>query len=446
MNVKTLLVIGGSTSEGGGGGGVIRHGRVRADDRHLADDDGPLLARICSLFWAPWGERDDVPRLERNFGSLQAGAFHGYRALSGLAGPSWEDRRIDVGDVETVAEMIDRGYDQFGLRVWLVPFADGHEGSGSEADILRITDDYCRVLKGREHKIILIEAVNEISDGIKIPFELAREVTRRFRDKLGVIACPSAPGTIEHAEELYGGLNCPGANVHIDRDTGGDGGRFEPVWKMFECREWIPQVRQHWSGEPIGPGASVNQEYDPLRLVMTYANTFITGGALYCLHPYAGIRGGGKWDQSDISGQPRSGPVHLDETPEWNAITAGMKAVEATLPGDLSGWERHNGHWGSNPLDFVLGQPHNGPFEDGRLHRCCAMVRGDKFYESVLRLKGTIEVGARSRMRVEVLDGLTMAELSTHDLEGGQSFSLTSRQPSGWNWDGDGLILRGVFT
>jgi hypothetical protein len=326
----------------------------------------------------------------------------------------------------------------------LVPFADGHDGAPG-FDLKSIANKYCEALLGKQHKLILIEPVNERSNGEKVSVQLARELTRIFIDRLGVLACPSAPGTIADAAALYGGLNTPIANVHIDRDTGGDGGRFEPVWKMFECREWIPQVRTHASGEPIGPGASVNQEYDPLRLVLTYANTGITGGALYCFHPYAGIRGGGAWDQSSISGQPRSGPEHLDETPEWDAITAGMSAVEAALPSDIASWDRHNGHWGSNPLDFVLGQPHNGPFEDGRLHRCCAMVRGDKFYESVLRLKGEIEVGARADMRVDVLDGRTMAVLDTHEKKRGERFTLKSRPPSGWNWDGDGLVLRGVF-
>lgn len=429
----------------GGGGGVTRRGVVRGEDRHLRDDDGPFCARICSLFWAPWGERDDVPRLERNFATLQRGGFHGYRALTGLAGQSWEDRRIDWRDVDTVVRMIDRGYDSFGLRCWLVPFADGHEGTGSADEIRSVAERYGDALQGRQHKLIGIEAVNEISKGRKIPFSLARELTRLFRDRLGVIAFPSAPGSIEHADELYDGLGVDEANVHIDRDTNGDGGRYEPVWKMYECRDWIPQVRRHLSGEPIGPQSSVNEERDPLRLVMAYANVFITGGGLYCLHPYAGIRGGGQWDQSDISGQPRSGPVHLDETPDWDRIVAGMQAAESVLPGDIASWERFNGHWSDNPLDFVLGQPHNGPFEDGRLHRCCAMVRGDRFYESVLRLKGSIEVGARSDMRVDVLDGLTMAVLDTHEKGRGERFTLTSRPPAGWNWDGDGLILRGRF-
>jgi hypothetical protein len=446
--MNPLLLYGGLvTEEGGGGGGVARKGRVRVDDCHLVDDDGPFLARICSLFWAPWGERDDVPRLQRNMATLQAAGFHGYRAFSGLAGESWADRRIEWDDVETVVKMIDRGYDSYGLRCWLTPFADGHEGTTQSEDAIRdVANRYCDALQGKQQKLILIEPCNEITNGHKLDYEFARELTRTFRDRLGVIAVPSTPGSEEDAEILYGGLDAPAANVHLDRSIEGDGGRFEPVWEMFECPHWIPQVKTYFSGEPIGPGSSVEDEFDPLRLVLTYANTGITGGALYCFHPYAGIRGGGAWDQSDISGQPRSGPEHLDQTPDWDVIVSGMAAVERTLPGDVASWEKHNGHWASSPLDFVLGAPHNGPFEDGRLFRCCAMVRGDSFYESVLRLNGTIEVGARSSMRVDVLDGKTMAVLDTHDVNGGQRFTLTSRPPAGWNWDGDGLVLRGTFT
>lgn len=419
---------------GGGGGGTKRRGRVRVDGRHLVDDDGPFNARICTLFYAPWAMRDDRPRLDRAFSTLQAAGYHGYRALNGVEGQSWADRMIDPKDVETVVKMIDYGYDQYGLRCWLVAFADGPLDAVERE---RVTDAYAEALKGREHKILVFEFVNEISKGRKIPFDEARKLTERLRSKLGVIVIPSAPGDDEHAEELYDGLGCPCANVHTKRDIEGDGGRFEPEWAVFELPQWVPQVDAYLNGEPIGPWSSVNAEFDPLRLALAYAGTAIEGGALYCFHPGPGIRGGGAHDIA------RGIPAYLDETPEWHRINAAFQAIERALPGDVASWTQHNGHWVSNPLDFVLGQPHNGPFEDGRLFRVCTAEKDGEFWSVVLRVNGQIHVGVRGAMRVDVYDPLTMAVLETHDKRNGEQFTLTSRPPIGWNWDGDGFILHG---
>lgn len=426
------------TGGGGGGGGGRRTGRVHVESSHLVDDQGPLLAQINTLFYAPWAEKNDVPRLDHEFTTLERAGSHGYRALNGLDGPSWADRKIDVRDVETMAKMVDRGFDRYGLRAWIVPFADGGvPGASTPNDRERITDEYADMLASREEKVIVFEFVNEISKGIKLPFDEVLSLCRRLRSRVGNIVIPSAPGSETHAQDLYGNHEAPAANIHLDRSISGDGGRFEPVWEMFESPHWVPGD-SFMSGEPIGPWSSVNEEFDPLRLVATYAGGAIEGGALYCFHSGPGIRGGGAWNPHI--------PAFLDQTPDWPTINAGFRAMERVLPGDVASWDRHNGHWASNPLDFVLGQPHNGPFEDGRLFRACTVVRGDRFWTDVLRIRGTFEVGARDAMLVEVMDFLTGNVLATHDLSHGERFSLSPRPASGWNWDGDAVLLRGRFT
>lgn len=421
-------------SGSGGGGGPTRRGIVRVDRQSLVDDDGPFLGRLCTLFYAPWAMRDDKPRLDRAFSTLASAGYHGYRALSGVLGESWADRSIDVRDVPTVVKMIDYGYDAYGLRCWLVPFADGPlDRNGRE----HLAKEYCAALKGKEHKVITIEPVNELPKGMKISIDEARSLTQLFRSKLGIIAVPSTPSSAADAEALYANLGAPCANVHTKRDITGDGGRFEPEWAVFELPQWVPQVDAYLNGEPIGPWSSLNEEFDPLRLALAYAGTLIEGGAAYCFHPAPGIRGGGAWDTA------RGIPAYLDETPDWHRINAAFQAIERALPADVASWTRHNGHWASNPLDFVLGQPHNGPFEDGRLFRVCTAEKGDEFWAVVLRVNGEFEVGAKWSMTVDVHDPLTMNVLASHQKLGGERFTLKSRPPSGWNWDGDGFLLHG---
>jgi hypothetical protein len=63
---------------------------------------------------------------------------------------------------------------------------------------------------------------------------------------------------------------------------------FNGTAKDIVCRTACPPVS---SNEPIGPGASVNVETEPLRLVMAAAFAYVAKLPMYVYHSDAGVFG-----------------------------------------------------------------------------------------------------------------------------------------------------------
>lgn len=392
--------------------------------------------------------KHDVPRLDRALASLRAGGFQAYRAFMGLAGDSWADRRIASDDVATVMAMADRGFDAYGQRAWVVLFADGDDGTPGEAARERIADAYGDQLQGREHKFLALEICNERANGDKLSVDETRRLTERLQARTRVPVIPSAAATPDDLQALYTSARL--ANIHHDRFTGSpDGGRWEPNWEPFEMPWAACSAQTHISGEPIGPQSSVNEDRDPLRLVMGFVVAHLVGAAGYFFHPGAGIRGGGAWDTTDISGSPRRLPEHLDDHPEWAPVIAGFAAARRYLPDGVNNWHRWNGHWSDNPIDFVRkdlpGTIANGPFDDGRLFKAITAVQGPQLLAAMLRLRADIPIAARQPMDLELIDPLTGRVEGGASLKVGDAFTVQQRPPSGWQWDGDGWVLRATL-
>lgn len=154
-----------------------RAGIVRVVNHGLQDEGGPFLGLGVSYFPALWRCRNDRVRLESDLRFLAAQGFNYYRLLSMVGWhPAWNGREIApvsftnrAGKLvaawpdywQQLRELIDLGYDRYGLRAQITVFADAQLMPRKQERVEHLRRLLTGVVSGREQKIILIEVANE---------------------------------------------------------------------------------------------------------------------------------------------------------------------------------------------------------------------------------------------------------------------------------------------
>lgn len=328
-------------------------GVVRVVDHSLHDDRGPFLGLGVSYFTAPWRYRHDRPRAESDLRFLSQQRFNNYRILSMVGWhPAWEGleiapvtftnrsgRRVEAWPDywQQLAGLIDRAYDQHGLRAQITIFADAQLMPGKSDRLEHLRRLLTEVVRGREHKLILLEVANEAwQNGFPEESGVAdlRAYTKYLADRTAV---PIAT-TSNHEEDfakLYADSAADIATWHFSRDLRADEG-WRPVYDCWDFgeRPGFPPVS---SNEPIGPGASVATETSGIRLVLAAAFAYAAKLPMYVFHSEAGV----------------TGKTRFEDTP---AITQ-FRQLKNILPADLPSWRRNDGKAAEAPFTvFANGQ------------------------------------------------------------------------------------------
>jgi len=335
-------------------------GTVRIEHGALIDDRGAFNALGASLFWALWGYKYDLARLEQNLVALEPGECD-YIRIFGQVGESeqdvaWGDRYIDP-DWPDYASVLQGTLDLcafHGMRVALCIFAS-IKRFRTEAACKQFIDKIVAAIQGREHLILHWEIANE-GYGTGSTRDQMRELCRYLRARVsGPVAITAAQDPVE-ACHLYAGEITNFATEHFDRDTSKADGPWRPIrqpwgWPGEYAAAWggaypgvpAPKLPPCSNNEPIGPYSSVAVEHDPLRLVTAAAVTYISGGPAYVYHCGPGIFGGGR-------GGARSGsPANFYDVPGLAETLRGYAVLRDLLPGGISGWSRSNSGWGNFP-------------------------------------------------------------------------------------------------
>lgn len=412
-----------------------RTGRVRLEGNSLADDQGKFNALGATLFWAAWGYQNDRPRLERTLEFLSRNGYHFFRALGVVGDPNgpdgWDGREIRWRDADyrqTIAGLTDLAYDRYGLRIEWTLIGDGQVSIPDSRDRYQLVDWFLAMSRGREHKILHFEIANEHwQNGFPgdAGVDELRALTRYMNDRTDVLVAASAPGhTDQEVQQVYQGGVADLATIHFDRDVSKTEGHWRPVRKPWE-HTYIAGVPVGSNNEPIGPGASVNSENDPVRLVSAVIVTHVSNIPIHVFHSRAGVRG--DVDLWDMPGADRFG--HL----------------AALIPGDLASWERQNAHWRDAPFRAFARDA------SGRLHpdtmwpdhgrgatgavRVYSGVRGNEFFTIAFGIQGRLTLEARRDLDLEVVDPMTGDVLERRfapanqpfDLQGAEAFVLRGR-------------------
>lgn len=410
---------------------------MRLAGNSLQDDTGTFNALGTTMMWAAWAYKFDRPKLERNLAAIAAAGFHYVRAL-GVVGDYeapdyWDGREIDWHwpDYDAViAGVTDLAYDVYGLRLEWTLIGDGQVNIPNEADRYALVDRFLAMSVGREQKIIHFEIANEAwQNGFEGDAGLAqlRALTRYMRDRTEILVAASAPWgeTCEDYERVYGGDVADIATIHFDRNISLADGPWRPVRQPWEL-EYCADVPVGSNNEPIGPGASVASENEPIRLVAAAITTYVSNLPFYVYHTNAGVRG----------------DTEIYDMPGFDAF----RHLPELVPGDLASWERKNAHWADAPFVVFAGDA------SGALHadtmwpdlvdptsgcvRAYGDVNGDEFFVHPIGILGRVTMEPRRAMRFEVFEPLTGARLSEQTRAAGERFELSGAEA---------LVIRGRY-
>jgi hypothetical protein len=411
-------------------------GMVTLDGHSLSDAKGRFNALGASLFWAAWGYKHDLPRLEANLAYLADNGFEYIRALGVVGDPNgpdyWDGREIvwtwpDYASV--IAGLTDLAWQKYGLRVQWTLIGDGQVSIPAEADRYALVDTFVAMSQGREDAIVLFEIANEAwQNGFAGDEGLAqlRALSATMRSKTPILVAASAPDGHECDDGLaiYAGDIADIATIHFDRDVGKADGHWRPVRQPWEHQFCGLPVGSN--NEPIGPGASVNTEDDPLKLVAAAIVTHIASLPMYVFHSSAGVRG-----DSDI----------------WEMAGAGaFQHLDALVPGDLASWSPQNCHWEGSPFICYAGDSQGALVADtmwpdlasptSGAVRVYSATDGGEFLSAPIGILGHVTLEARKSMIFDVIHPVSGQTLATHSLSAGETVEIGGAEA---------LVLRGTF-
>ncbi|HWQ92277.1 MAG TPA: hypothetical protein VN673_11440 [Clostridia bacterium] len=405
-----------------------RNGPVRLIGHSLADDDGPFLGLGASYFTALWRCKHDRPRAQQDLAFLARQGFNYYRMLS-MVGyyPAWDGREIAPVTFtnragkrveawpdywQQLGTLVDLAYDQYGLRTQITIFADAQMMPGKPARVEHLERLLAEVVRGREHKILLLEVANEAwqngfpgSSGVADLREFAQYLGARTEVPVAITSNHEGAGEFE---ALYAGRVADLATWHFSRDRRHDDG-WRPVYDCWEYGE-RPGFPPVISNEPIGPGSSVNSEKDPLRLVIAAAFAYVAKLPAYVFHSEAGV----------------FGKTRFEDTPAINQF----EHILRLLPADLPNWQRLDGKATNAPvIVLAAGQPHRywpevAGANDGCLRNGIG-TKGNRFVCVPIGIRPAgLEVEARDTLLLRACDPLTGKLLKSARLLAGQRVRL----------------------
>lgn len=393
-------------------------GRVSLQGRVLHDDSGPFLGLGVTYFQALRHAKFERTRLEKNLALLARQGFNYIRVLSMV---SWDELEIaPVSFTNRQRRRVEGWPDYWNhfrdlldiaakhqLRVEVTIFADAQIVMPSRSDRQAHLDQLLKHIVGRETQVLFLEVANEAwqngfpgQDGVR-DLRLAAQYLAERTDVL--VAITSNDDISEQGiSALYRGSAADLATVHFTRDTRTSEGGWLPVRDVYRAGN-LSGVPPVISNEPIGPGSSVAEERDPIKLCSAAVVAYLANLPAYVYHTRAGVYGYERCCPPDGA----------EETFESMPGVDAFRHLGRLLPADLPNWERNDGLESSAPLTaFCQDVPNRywteTPTATDGCHRNFGARTGDEFicYPMGIRQDG-VWLQARVPLRMKVFDPLS---------------------------------------
>jgi len=240
---------------------------------------------------------------------VHGGYYPGWRGreIAPISFATKDGRKVDAWPDywQQLREFIDLAYDKHRLRTQITFFADAQLRPEKETRIEHMRKLLAELVPGREHKIILLEVANEAwqngfpgDEGLADLREFAELLDSRTDIPVAITSNHDWPtlGGAAGFDQVYAGAAADIATWHFSRDRRSDEG-WKPVYDCWQFgeRPGFPPVS---SNELIGPGASVNAEKEPNRLVMAAAFAYVAKLLMYVFHSEAGVFGKSRFEET----------------------------------------------------------------------------------------------------------------------------------------------------
>jgi MYXO-CTERM domain-containing protein len=391
--------------------GQVRRGLVRVVGNALVDDDGAFLGLGFSYMRALHHAKHNRAQLRADLAFMKARGFQFFRALSMVGWyEAWDGLEIAPVSFTSRAgkhvdawpdywqhlrDLVDIAYDEYGLRTQITIFADAQLMPEKSARQQHMSTMLSSVVAGREHKLLLLEVANEAwQNGFDGSAGLAdlKEFGRYLNSHTAVPVAITSNHGVNTLAEVYAGEPVDIATWHFSRNLDIEGGWY-PVRDCWFADD-LADVPPASSNEPIGPGASVASENDPIKLVTAAAVAFVAHLPIYVYHTGAGVFG-----RDSFAAMAGVGNfVHLAEL----------------LPADLANWQRNTGVEADSPFTLI----------GGALY-LPGSTRGDEYVAVPYGIgPGGVTLQARRALAYRVYDPLTGALVAEGSLAAGAQGTL----------------------
>ena len=398
---------------------------VRLCGRSFCDKTGPFLGLGASYFQALRHAKYDRARLNHNLAFLASNGFNYVRILSMVNWDGLEIAPVTFTNraghrVEAWPDYWQRFRDlldlagRHGLRVEVTIFADAQYVMPQRSARWAHLDGILANIAGRESRLIHFEVANEAwQNGFPGKQGVAelRAFTQHLAERTKVlVAITSNDDTSDQGIiSLYKGSAADLATVHFSRDIRSAEGGWLPVRDCSRAGR-LPGVPPVSSNEPIGPGASVSSESDPIKLCSAAVFAYLAGLPAYVFHSSAGVYA----------------RERFEDTPGIGAL----RFIRRILSGDLASWERNDGLEPTAPFTvFCNGQSNRYWLEvSGATNGCHRNIGSAKSGEFICFPMGILENGvsleARRSLHVQGVDPLTGVTITNLTMTANQRLTL----------------------
>lgn len=427
-------------------------GQVKYNGKQLYDDNGPWLARGCSLFWGLWAQKYDLDKLKKNLDSLTtAGGVDYLRIFCEVGGhPAWIDRSITPKPLADAWEDYDEQFISFmklcktyHLRVALTIFASGNRWNVNDREAFV------------KHIVQLVQN-NDLDDVISY-WEIANEAyqngfpgdegateLRKLGSLVQKMVGSDVPVTITACSDdevsvkaVYSNPVTNLATHHFSRTVDATEGHWRPVRQPWGWPGEYGVNIKAIDNERIGPYSSVASEMDPLHVVAASIVAFICGCPASLYHTGTGVYGGG------ASAAKAGSPANMWEIPNANIIHQGLQAIVNYMPSSVPSWDRERANQSWSPFkgdNYWAGSDSVG---DYGMVRCYGAVEpgGNRFITAIIGIKNQTTLTARRGLSCDVRDALTGEILQHYDCAAGNTITL----PDGAHGGSEFRVITGTF-
>ena len=364
-------------------------GFSRLESKMFADDNGVYPAIGATFMYAARSAEVDEARLIRNLDWLSQNGCNYIRILLMVGTPPYWPFEIKPRSWDAYHRVMELAWERR-MRTQPVIFADAENSMPSGADREKFVGEVAQFCNDRREMVQFIEVANEAEfNGVSMD-ELTRycEILSRSTDIPFAASSPTGSNDPEAGlEKLYGEHGCrsPIATPHFDRKAWEDGYRIvrQPWHYQFIGHpSYMPSV--FVNNEPAGPGVKQGGVTEPEQIGMAALYTFLSGGAAYCFHSLAGVKGFKDDNQTEVD---------FSDTPRGDEMWHSIRSLIANVPTNIANGKTANHHW-TNPRHPLEPSLNDQIWPDGPergLVRAFAQRFEHEWYVGLLGIRGSIE-------------------------------------------------------
>ena len=398
-------------------------GFSRLDSKMFADDNGVYPAIGATYMYAPRSAEVDEARLIRNLDWLSQNGCHYIRILLMVGNAPYWPFKIKPRSWDAYHRVMELAWERH-MRTQPVIFADAQvmmPGGNDRETFVREVADFCN---DRREMVQFIEVANE-SEMNGVDMEELTQYCKILSTSTDIPFAASSPtGSHEEIaglEKLYGEHGCrsPIATPHFDRTAWEDGYRIirQPWHYQYAGHHsYMPKV--FVNNEPAGIGKRSGGVTIPEHVGMGALYTFLSGGAAYCFHSLAGVKG--------VELHDNKTEIDFCDIPRGGEMMESIESLMGNVPLNIANGENANHHWTSplHPLQPSLNEQIWPDGHDSGVVRAFAQGFGLEWYVGLLGIRNSVDFTLNRNVEATLYHPISGNVLWNHKINKGDSVTV----------------------